>query len=110
MQSNCCVAYNWFKNVANASPTVDLGVTNTTAATSSRQHPFYAAHNMPNNLYCCIMSSCNAINRITTIVVLPCSAYASNINNKLFLLPVSIIATIGLSPATIVLIASCCTL
>ncbi|KAF1828969.1 hypothetical protein BDW02DRAFT_511019 [Decorospora gaudefroyi] len=52
----------------------------------------------------------NAINRITTIVVLLYSAYASNINNKLFLLPISIIATIGLSPAIIAYIAFFCTL
>jgi hypothetical protein len=56
------------------------------------------------------MSLCNAINRITTIVVLPYSTYTSNINNKLFLLPISITATIGLLPAIIVLIASCYTL
>jgi hypothetical protein len=56
------------------------------------------------------MSLCNAINRITTIVVLPYSIYASNINNKLFLLPIGIIATTGLSPAIIASIASYCTL
>ncbi|KAF1828106.1 hypothetical protein BDW02DRAFT_481804, partial [Decorospora gaudefroyi] len=52
------------------------------------------------------MSPRNAINRITTTVVPPCSAYAGNINNKLFLPPVSITATTGLSPAMIAYIAS----
>ncbi|KAF1828012.1 hypothetical protein BDW02DRAFT_513562 [Decorospora gaudefroyi] len=47
----------------------------------------------------------NAINRITIIVVLLYSAYTSNINNKLFLLPISIIATIGLSSTIIAYIA-----
>jgi hypothetical protein len=47
------------------------------------------------------MSSCNAINRTTTIVVLLCLAYAGNINNKLFSLSVGITATIELSSATI---------
>jgi hypothetical protein len=47
------------------------------------------------------MSSRNAINRITTTVVLLYSAYTSNINNKLFSPSISITATIGLSPATI---------
>jgi hypothetical protein len=56
------------------------------------------------------MSPRNAINGTITIVVPPCSAYASNINNKLFPLSISIIATIGLSPTTIAAIASFCTL
>jgi hypothetical protein len=55
------------------------------------------------------MSLRNAINRTTIIVVLPCSAYASNINNKLFPAPVGMIATTGLSPAVIALIAASCT-
>ncbi|KAF1828072.1 hypothetical protein BDW02DRAFT_469540, partial [Decorospora gaudefroyi] len=52
------------------------------------------------------MSPRNAINRITTIVVLPCSAYAGNMNNKLFPPPVGITATTGLSPAMIACMAS----
>ncbi|KAF1828409.1 hypothetical protein BDW02DRAFT_512369 [Decorospora gaudefroyi] len=51
------------------------------------------------------MLLCNAINRITIIVVLLYSTYTSNINNKLFPLPISIIATIGLSPIIIAYIA-----
>ncbi|KAF2871803.1 hypothetical protein BDV95DRAFT_451418, partial [Massariosphaeria phaeospora] len=47
----------------------------------------------------------NAINGTITTVVLPCSANASNINNKLLPLLVSITATTKLSPAIIALIA-----
>ncbi|KAF2868287.1 hypothetical protein BDV95DRAFT_451228, partial [Massariosphaeria phaeospora] len=47
----------------------------------------------------------NAINSTTTIVVPLCFANASNINNKLLLLLVSITATTKLSPAIIALIA-----
>ncbi|KAF2864652.1 hypothetical protein BDV95DRAFT_443149, partial [Massariosphaeria phaeospora] len=47
----------------------------------------------------------NAINSTTTTVVLLCFANASNINNKLLLSLVSIIATTKLSPAIIALIA-----
>ncbi|KAF1828104.1 hypothetical protein BDW02DRAFT_513235 [Decorospora gaudefroyi] len=56
------------------------------------------------------MSPRNAINRITTIVVPLYSAYAGNINNKLFPPPISITATTGLSPAIIACIASFYTL
>jgi hypothetical protein len=56
------------------------------------------------------MSPRNAINRTTTIVILLYLVYASNINNKLFPPSVSIIATIGLSSATIATIASFYTL
>ena len=52
------------------------------------------------------ISSRNAINGTTTIVVPPYSANASNINNKLLPLLVGITATTRLSPATIALIAS----
>jgi hypothetical protein len=56
------------------------------------------------------MSLCNAINRTTTIVILLYLAYASNINNKLFSLSISITATTELSSATIAAIASFCML
>jgi hypothetical protein len=56
------------------------------------------------------MSPYNAINRTITTVVLPCLAYASNINNKLFSPPISITATTGLSSTTIAAIASIYTL
>jgi hypothetical protein len=56
------------------------------------------------------MSLRNAINGTITIVILPYSAYTSNINNKLFSPPISIIATTGLSPTTIAAIASFYTL
>jgi hypothetical protein len=56
------------------------------------------------------MSPCNVINGITTTVIPPCSAYASNINNKLFPSSVSITATTGLSPTTIAATASFYTL
>jgi hypothetical protein len=110
IQSNCRVARNRFKNVANFSSTADSGVTNTTAAASGGRRPFYAAHNIPNNLHRRIMSPRNAINRITTTVVPLCSVYAGNMNNKLFPPPISITTTTGLSPATIAAIASSCTL
>ncbi|KAF2865193.1 hypothetical protein BDV95DRAFT_444260, partial [Massariosphaeria phaeospora] len=48
----------------------------------------------------------NVINGTTTTVVPPCSANASNINNKLLLPLVSITATTKLSPAIIALMAS----
>jgi hypothetical protein len=56
------------------------------------------------------MSPRNAINGIITTVVPPYSAYASNINNKLFPPSISITATTGLSPTTIAATASFCTL
>jgi hypothetical protein len=56
------------------------------------------------------MFPCNAINGMMTTVILPCSAYAGNMNNKLFPSPISMTATTGLSPATIAAIASFCTL
>jgi hypothetical protein len=55
------------------------------------------------------MSPRNAINRTTTIVIPPCSAYTSNINNKLFPPSISITATTGLSSTTIAATASICT-
>ena len=91
--SNCRVARNWFKNVANSSFTADLGVTNTMAAALGRRRLSYLAHDMPNFLHRRIMSSRNAINGTTTTVVLPCFAYAGNINNMLLPAPVSITAT-----------------
>jgi hypothetical protein len=57
-------------------------------------------------LHCFFKSLHSASNRITIIVVLPYSAYASSINNKLLPAPVGITATIGLSPAVIALIAA----
>ncbi|KAF2814500.1 uncharacterized protein BDZ99DRAFT_379865, partial [Mytilinidion resinicola] len=51
----------------------------------------------------------NAINSTTTTIIPPCSAYAGNINNKLFPILVSITTTTGLSPAVIIAIASFCT-
>jgi hypothetical protein len=56
------------------------------------------------------MSPYNVINRMTTTVIPPCLAYASNMNNKLFPPPVSMTATTGLSPAIIAAMASFCTL
>jgi hypothetical protein len=55
------------------------------------------------------MSPRNAINRMTTTVVPPYLAYASNINNKLFPPPISITATIRLFSTTIAATASFCT-
>ncbi|KAF2813647.1 uncharacterized protein BDZ99DRAFT_381334, partial [Mytilinidion resinicola] len=55
------------------------------------------------------ISPYNAINGTTTTIIPPCSAYASNINNKLFPALVGITATTGLSPAVIVAIIFSCT-
>jgi hypothetical protein len=52
------------------------------------------------------MSPRNAINKTTTIVIPLYLAYASNINNKLFSPPISIIATTRLSSTTIAATAS----
>ncbi|KAF2818021.1 uncharacterized protein BDZ99DRAFT_375130, partial [Mytilinidion resinicola] len=51
----------------------------------------------------------NAINGTITTIIPPCSAYAGNINNKLFPVLVSITATTGLLPAVIIAIISSCT-
>jgi hypothetical protein len=110
IQSNCRVVRNWFKNVANSSLTADLGVTNTTAAASGGRRPSYAVYAIPNTLHRRIMSPRNAINGMTTMVVLPYSAHAGNMNNKLFPPLVGITAMIGLSPAIIAAMAACCTL
>ncbi|KAF2812023.1 uncharacterized protein BDZ99DRAFT_367156, partial [Mytilinidion resinicola] len=52
------------------------------------------------------ISPYNTINGTITTVILPYSAYAGNINNKLFPALVGITATTGLSPAVIIAIAS----
>jgi hypothetical protein len=54
------------------------------------------------------MSPRNAISGITMIVVLPYSAHASNMNNKLLPAPVGITTITGLVLAIIALIASSC--
>ncbi|KAF2175101.1 hypothetical protein K469DRAFT_767165 [Zopfia rhizophila CBS 207.26] len=89
--------------------TVDSGVTNITAAISSGRCPSHFLHEIPNFLHHRFISSCNVINSITITIVLPYSAYASNMNNMLFPAPVGITVTTRLFPAVITLIAFSCT-
>ncbi|KAF2801257.1 uncharacterized protein BDZ99DRAFT_357500, partial [Mytilinidion resinicola] len=51
------------------------------------------------------ISPYNAINSTITTIIPPCSAHASNINNKLFPILVGITATTRLLPAVIIAIA-----
>lgn len=106
MWSNYLVARNWFKNVMNDSPTADLGITITTTTLSRGLRLSHLVYNMPSSLYYYIISLHNTINRTTTIVMPPCSTHAGNINNMLLPTLVSIMATMGLLPATIALMAA----
>ncbi|KAK7191961.1 hypothetical protein PSPO01_02410 [Paraphaeosphaeria sporulosa] len=79
-------------------------------ATSSRWRLSHTIYNISSLLYRRFISPRNIINGIIIIVIPPCSTHASNINNILLPAPISITATMGLSPPIITLIASFYTL
>ncbi|KAK7185307.1 hypothetical protein PSPO01_08824 [Paraphaeosphaeria sporulosa] len=97
-------------NIINSYVTANSGITNTTAAVLGGWRLSYATHNIPSFSYRRFMSPHNAINGITTMVVPPCSAHTGNMNNMLLPAPIGIMATTGLSPPIIALMASFCTL
>ncbi|KAK7178696.1 hypothetical protein PSPO01_15252 [Paraphaeosphaeria sporulosa] len=98
--------YKWFINIINSYITTNLGVTNTIVATSSGWRLSYTIYNISSLLHRRFMLPHNIINGIIIIVIPPCSTHVSNINNILLPTPISIMATMGLSPPIITLIAS----
>lgn len=93
--SNCLFNIFVFMKLANNCDTADLAITNMTRALySSTRLSLYIAHRIPSLQHQLAMSSCNMIFGITTIVTLSYDAAASNMNNKLLLLPMRIIMII----------------
>ncbi|KAK7178407.1 hypothetical protein PSPO01_15543 [Paraphaeosphaeria sporulosa] len=110
IRSSCRITYKWFINIINSCVTTNLGVINTIVATSSGWWLSHTIYNIPSLLYRRFMSPYNIINGMIIMVVPPYSTYASNMNNILLPAPIGIMATMGLSPPIIALMASFYTL
>src|SRR5579871_1902008 len=104
IQSNWYMLCNQLMNVLNVLVIADSGVTNIIDAVLCSLRLSYCIHSIWASLYCLSKSSCNEHNRIITTIVPLLTQYTSNINNKLFPLPVAITLTIGLCLVIIVYI------
>ncbi|GME47479.1 Helicase [Neofusicoccum parvum] len=104
--SSCLIALSRFKNVMNSSLSAASGVTSTTDSASGGRLASYSAQRMPSLLQRSFMSARSAMSGTTTTVVPPGSVQAGSMNKMLFLAPVGITATTGLTPAWMAVTAS----
>lgn len=107
--SSCCTNRSRFKNNWKSGVTVDLGVTSMMDALLGGRRLSYTTYKMPSCWYYHWKSCRSASSGMTTTVVPPGSTYAGSMKSMLFLPPIGMTATTGLSPSWMVRSAGPCT-